>query len=574
MPIYVVGRSGFASSCAGACSAVTMSDRKYYAMDGDITVDISGGNFKSFEVSAYQTGVGLPQVLRGNFTVNIEEDATFASGTVIDATQVKAYIGADKKATLTYPASANLTPKRFDEVNGTPMIYEEPLRIACIGDSITQGNGAWDLETKSYPARLLSLIEESGKEAILGNYSVGGTCVMPTNSIWYNNMLEYPLTREECDADYYIIGIDTNDAYNTMVTDGQHERFEEMYIAFVKGYGDLATTKKVFATSTLYRSVSAGNRRQSVLSAVNVRAIQRRVIETLAKTSDKYVFVDLYALTFAEAIEVDSKGASGALLSGDMLHPHAAGYRNVYAPAIYNAIFNGKTDMDGFSTLETVYVSDAGRIDGAGTVDDPIKYIEVAIARLRPDCNAEIRVLGTQTVSTWLTAPDDLKSIKIVGDGSDATLALDSFGKMIRFRTDAAIDNLKLDYTGTGTLFVTCNYHNIEITDSVTSTVNCVLVAGHAVYGGIEVYSAAFTDTYCFDSVAAGSSNADVTLSGDGQSGVCGANYNTGCTKITVAVPIRGALRDYAAVKVEAGTVYDCTKNTGNVGTARAVLTA
>ena len=430
---------------------------------------------------------------------------------------------------------------------------------------------------------------------------------MPTNNIWYNDMLNFRLTREECDADWFVIGIGTNDAYNTMVTDGQHARFEEMYTAFIKGYGDLATTKKVFTTSALYRSAKAGAHRQSVLGAVNVRAMQRRATETLAKASDKYVFVDLYALTFAEAMQVDSKGAAGALLSGDMLHPHAEGYRNVYAPAIYNAIFGGVTAVEGFSTLDTVYVSDTGRIDGAGTADDPIRYIEVAIARLRPGSDAEVRVIGTQTVSTWLTAPDDLASIKFVGVGDGATLALDGNAKMIRFRTDGCIDNLKLNYTGAGAMFVVCNYHNVEITDSVTMPVVGVLAAGHAVYGGSEVYSVTNTDTRYFDTVAAGSSDADavvtvnggswrwiiggnwrwkgfspictyggnltinigagaqVALSADGQSGACGANYLTGSVKLVTAAPITGTLCDYATITGPVGTTFDCTKNTGSI---------
>ena len=609
-PVYVIGRSGVGNSRAGGCSALTMSDSRYYAMDGDITLNITGGTFESFEISAYQTGTGLTQVLRGNFNVNISANPVFAAGTVLDATQVKAYDGKAEKAAVTMEKDYGLTIKRFDVVNGAAQTYDEPLRIACIGDSITQGTGAgtgaWDFETKSYPARLLELIEKNGGEAILGNYGIGGATVMTTNNIWYNDMLNFRLTREECDADWFVIGLGTNDAYNTMVTDGQYKRFGEMYTAFIKGYGDLSTTKKVFTTSALYRSITKGAQRQSALGAVNVRAMQRRATETLA-ASDKYAFVDLYALTFAEGIEVDSKGASGALLSGDMLHPHAAGYQNVYAPAIYNAIFNGKTEVEGFSTLDTVYVSDTGRIDGAGTADDPISYMDVAIAHLRPGSDAEIRVVGEQTVSTWLTAPDDLASIKLVGVGDGATLALDGYSKMIRFRTDAAIDNLKLNFTGSGALFVVCNYHNVEITDSVTMPRQGVLIAGHAVYGGAEVYSVTNTDTRYFDSIEAGSGDADATvtvnggywnwiiggnwrwkdysplctysgnltihigagvkvsLSSDGQSGVCGANYLTGSVKLVTAAPIAGTLCDYATITGPVGTTYDCTKNTGSI---------
>ena len=216
-------------------------------------------------------------------------------------------------------------------------------------------------------------------------------------------------------------------------------------------------------------------------------------------------------------------------------------------------------------------------------------------------------MVGEQTVSTWLAAPDDLNSIKFVGVGDGATLALDGNAKMIRFRTDATIDNLKLNYTGAGALFVVCNYHNVEITDSVTMPAVGVLTAGHAVYGGAEVYSVTDTDTRNFDTVAAGSSDADATvtvnggnwrwiiggnwrwknyspictyggnltinigtgakvaLSADGQSGACGANYLTGSVKLVTAAPITGTLCDYATITGPVGTTYDCTKNTGSI---------
>ncbi len=611
-PIYMVGRGGVGNSRAGGCSIITMSDSKYYAMDGDITLNITGGTFNGFEISAYQNGVGYTQLLRGNFNVNISGNPTFAAGTVIDATQVKAYAGETKLATLNYDASAfSLTAKRFDVVNGASMTYDEPLRIACIGDSITQGTGAggaaWDFETKAYPAQLLALIEQNGGEALLGNYGIGGATTMPTGTIWYNDMLPYVLTMEETDADYFIIGLGTNDAYNTGRTDGQLARFETMYADFIAGYGNLPTTQRVFTTSALYRFQETAYSGMSAVCAVaNIRTLQRSVTETLAATSDKYVFVDLYALTFDDAV-------AGKLLAGDRLHPNAAGYQNVYAPAIYNAVFNGVTEVEGFSGLTEVYVSDSGTPGGAGTADDPISMLANAYAKLAPGSDATVYIKGTLTYDGYLTTPIDLNSISFVGVGTDATLALTDGGKLMRFHCDTKIDNLKLTFAGSGALYVSPCYNNFEITDSVTIAPNCMLIAGHAVYGGDEFYrgnpvaskAAAYYDSAeavsdtrdCTITLNGGkwmviiggnwrfaahspigtySGNMTLNIGGNAQildpgntaawNGAVGMNYLTGSVAVNVNVWKDGVtLRDYANVRSLDGVVYDPTLNTGSV---------
>lgn len=601
-PIYAVGRGGVGNSRSGGCSTITMSDKKYYAIDGDITLNITGGIFNGFEISAYQSGVGYTQLLRGNFDVNISGTPTFVSDNVIDATQVKAYAGEAKRATLTYDTSLPIEAKRFDIVNGASQTYDEPLRIACIGDSITQGtgagSGAWDFETKSYPARLLEIIEQNGIEALLGNYGIGGATTMPTGSIWYNDMLSYVLTMEETDADYFIIGLGTNDANNTGKTAGQLARFETMYRDFLTGYGELPTTQRVFATSALYRFQSTAYSGMSPLCAVaNIRALQRSVTETLAQTSGKYIFVDLYALTFDAAV-------GGRLLSGDRLHPSADGYQNVYAPSIYNAVFNGVTEADGFSALTEVYVSDSGTPDGAGTANDPISMLANAYAKLKPGSDATVYIKGTLTYDGYLTTPVDLNSISFVGVGTDATLALTDAGKVLRFHSKAKLDNLKLTFAGSGALYISACYNDFEVTDSVTSAVNCMLIAGHAVYGGAPV-GTTYYDTAeavssandctitlrggkwtvliggnwryaAYSPIGTYSGNMVLNIGGNAQivspgstaawNGAVGMNYLGGSVTVNVDTWKDGVtLRDYANIRSLDGISYDPTLNTGKV---------
>lgn len=96
-PIYLSGRCGKIVAAASQSSAFLASDKKYYVMDGDIAVNITGGTFNGGAVCDTYADAGYTQVLRGNYTVNISGSPVFKSGTVFDATQVKAYAGESKK---------------------------------------------------------------------------------------------------------------------------------------------------------------------------------------------------------------------------------------------------------------------------------------------------------------------------------------------------------------------------------------------------------------------------------------------------------------------------------------------
>ena len=256
------GRIGNIPAGASEASTLTASDRKYYAADGDIRLNITGGTFGGGLISAYYTLAGYMQNLRGNFDVTVGADAVFTKHTVIDATQVKAYAGEDKKATLTCPAGTNITAKRVDIVNGEAQTYAEPLRVAFIGDSITEGyylsvSGATtDRLTQAYPAQLLAIAEQAGVEMIVSNYGVSASGFLPSTRRDYMKMLAYPLVTEECDADYYVIAMGTNDASAIGGTAGAAEEFTANYRAVCELLGEKADTKCVYITNSIYRKTS------------------------------------------------------------------------------------------------------------------------------------------------------------------------------------------------------------------------------------------------------------------------------------------------------------------------------
>ena len=108
---------------------------------------------------------------------------------------------------------------------------------------------------------------------------------------------------------------------------------------------------------------------------------KRALNEQNALDPGKYQFVDLYALTLADAL-------GGRLLSGDQLHPNAAGY-TIYADKVYNAIFNEVYAPAGFY-LTDVYLSASGSATGAGTAGDPISLLPVALGRMADNGRSRI----------------------------------------------------------------------------------------------------------------------------------------------------------------------------------------
>lgn len=250
VPVFLQGRLGLVSVRASRDSKLTASDRKYYSIDGNLKINISGGSFDGGIISAYQQQVSHAQVVRGNFDVTISGKPTFKTGTILDATAVKSYPGSSTKATLTMPAAqSGVTVRRFDRVNGAAQSYTEPLRIVTIGDSITEGYGG-SFATQSYPARIAARLMREGKDTLVGNYglSSAGMTMGKAARVYYPDTLADRMTRTETGADFYVFAIGTNDGDAAGQSNGSEKWYVDLYTDFIKAVGDNAETSKVFIT--------------------------------------------------------------------------------------------------------------------------------------------------------------------------------------------------------------------------------------------------------------------------------------------------------------------------------------
>ncbi len=601
-PVYVQGRMDDVPATPSTESKRVASDKKYYAIDGDITVNISGGTFNGGAVGAYYTQASYTQVMRGNYTVNISGSPDFTVKTLFDATQVKAYAGKSEKATITYPTSLkNIEPKRFDVVNGKAMTYEEPLRVAFIGDSITEGYApaaaGVDRLTDSYPANFLKLAEADGKEVILSNYGVSASGLTKSASRLYYDMLSWPLVSEETDADYIFFAIGTNDGSGAGGTHGALMLYESELENIVKTMGEKPNTDKVFITNAIYRKTS--NLAADIRVSAVIHPIQQRVAEKLAATEpDKYAFLDLYGLTLdAAANESLFRDKNGKI--NERLHPTQNGLA-LMGKICYDAAFSGVTKPANDYKRTDIYVSSKGKIFGAGTKEDPTNSLPVAFDKIPLGAEVTIHVEGTILYDANIFFPITASKITLVGEGEGATLVCS--GDSFKIGTDMKIDNLTLRSSkSSGTSIMAC-FNNFEMTETVQTVGIWSFYAGYNVFADADPLT-----TIIFDTVESASSDKDckivlnsgtflnfmlgnrrfhggapfgtysgnmtvvigekVTFSGTPQyRSINGHDYLTGSLHVT----LRGAsakmnLPKYAPSGTLSGVTYDASKHTGTL---------
>ena len=500
VPVFLQGRLGLVSVRASRDSKLTASDRKYYSIDGNLKINISGGSFDGGMISAYQQQVSHAQVVRGNFDVTISGKPTFKTGTILDATAVKSYPGSSTKATLTMPAAqSGVTVRRFDRVNGAAQSYTEPLRIVTIGDSITEGYGG-SFATQSYPARIAARLMREGKDTLVGNYglSSAGMTMGKAARVYYPDTLADRMTRTETGADFYVFAIGTNDGDAAGQSNGSEKWYVDLYTDFIKAVGDNAETSKVFITNAVHRMTpNVATLRNSSI----IRPTQKKIADELsASDPGKYTFIDLYALTY-------ERTKKGTFISSDKIHPTVDGY--IYmAEKVYDAIFGGVTEVDGFR-LTDVYASDSGTPFGAGTKDDPISYLPNAIDRMATNADVTLHIVGTLTFGgDSVSLPTYMQRLTIVGEGTNAVLNL-SKAADVRLGCPTVFRNLTVTGRGASTALV-CRYFDLDIDESVTLTGKWDLILGNIVQSDrskIDVKT-----NMKFDSAESVSSDRDCTV--------------------------------------------------------------
>ena len=585
-PIYISGRIGTTHSPAQNISKKVATNKYYYAQDGDVTVTISGGTFNGGAVCDTYVDAGYSRLMRGDYTVTVT-GGNFKTGTVFDATQVKAYAGETNKATITYADGLDITAKRFDVVNGEAVTYEEPTRVAFIGDSITEGHSSSNPLLYSYPAHYLALELEAGNDVIVANLGVSASGMLPSTRYYYPEMLPAPLALGEVDADIYFFALGTNDAFSSGGAVGTAQHFYDEYSAFIKACGENPDTDAVYISSALFRGRGVGP--YSMRAANVIRPIQEKIANDLGS---KYHFVDLYELTLNEVF-------AEQLFTDDNLHPHADGYA-IMAKDVFGAIHSGVYGLESFE-MKDVYLSASGAEYGSGTKDDPASSLSFALSKCAD--GATLHVVGKYDHNTTVAIPENLTSLTIKGEGSGASINFTA-DATFRIGCDVTFDNIKFTTASGCYVAIFGEYNNVTFTESFTSSGDVQFYAGNLVrddMNQIDLYSVTTYDTEesassdkdatvnvlggTFTALVAGNRRytsyapfgtysgdmvfnvgSKVTVTGATNSGIVGMNYLAGSITANIDGWGKVDLKDNMRLGSMLGTIsYNLNKNTGTL---------
>jgi len=157
----------------------------------------------------------------------------------------------------------------------------QPVKIACVGDSITQGVGAQ--RGRSYPAQLQELL---GDDYLIGNFGVSGRTLLRKGDFPYRKEKKYR-NALAMEPDVVVIMLGTND---TKPQNWKHEReFTRDCRDLVRSFQTLPSKPRVF----LCRPCPVPGEGNFGINEENVRKEIPR-IDALAKELGCWV-IDMYA---------------------------------------------------------------------------------------------------------------------------------------------------------------------------------------------------------------------------------------------------------------------------------------
>lgn len=186
----------------------------------------------------------------------------------------------------------------------SPEPADERIRVACVGDSITQGSGLRDPERESYPSVLQDLL---GDEYEVRNYGVSGATALRKGALPYWDLLEF---RAACEFAPHIVilMLGTNDA--NMSNRRDRERFEEDLRALGRHFAGLAS-RPVMVLGVPPACFGLWRAYQEAVLQREIRPSVKRVVER-----EGWRLVDVYGATtdrgdwFPDGVHPNAEGAT------------------------------------------------------------------------------------------------------------------------------------------------------------------------------------------------------------------------------------------------------------------------
>ena len=214
-----------------------------------------------------------------------------------------------------------LVPVSINSVDNpsAPKVNSNKKHIACIGDSVTFGNGVWPFhKTQSYPAYLDKYV---GSDYQVLNYGLSGRTLMNEGDRPYSKEKFYNISHE-VKADVYIIMLGSNDSksHNWKYTGEDGINYKNELKEFANSYISLENSPTVY----LMQPPKAFKK----IYKIDNDIISNQVYNSVKEVGDELNIgvIDLYSLT---------KDHGGWFMDG--VHPNSNGDKEI-ANYIYSQI--------------------------------------------------------------------------------------------------------------------------------------------------------------------------------------------------------------------------------------------
>ena len=183
----------------------------------------------------------------------------------------------------------------------------QPIRIACVGDSITEGAGVGNPASESYPAQLQSFL---GDGYFVKNFGRSGCCVTESTmkGSWHR---AYTFNPEHEQAqlfqpDVVVCNLGINDI---MAWDAKKKEFQDDYVDLIRGFQKLNSQPKVMIWSPL-APLFPGQKFHKDKNEIEIhKAIQKVARKAKVKTVDLHEPLLEHSAWFPDHIHPNAQGA-------------------------------------------------------------------------------------------------------------------------------------------------------------------------------------------------------------------------------------------------------------------------
>ncbi len=371
--------------------------------------------------------------------------------------------------------------KSIKSINDITPTSGEKVKIAFIGDSITQGTGADNQATQSYPAQLQGLLDS--KKFKVGNYGKASAYTLDADNKYNvkDAKLSYRNTAQYKDSlnfkpDVVVIMMGVNDI-RSMSCDQARDALKEALSDLAWEYCALDSVQKVYIATSIMIPSSATIYQYS---DGRLQDLQREVAAELGLD-----VIDIYSMT-REYLNVKMH------YTKDRIHPVAESYGEM-ARAFYSAL-TGETytaTVPDVSDSGVVYVKSGGKTTGKGeSPENAVNSLAKAVGLLR-NGGGTVVICGPYSFEYEMYLPHHEGNITVTSvysatDYAKTASAKLGIAKNFYLYGDYTFEKLSIVSEAENT-FITFNYNNVTFGDGIESSLKSgiktypMLLVGHNV---------------------------------------------------------------------------------------------